>query len=885
LKFNSLKRVIRASTSQYRPEEEVASQASGEDDQGETSSPKKKIRGLSSPLKFNSLKRVIRASTSQYRPEEGVASQTSEEAKQDDASSPKKSIRGLSTPFQFNPIKRAIRASTSAVRSFSASLKGSRSTTTPLEASPEALDDVPDPASLFVDNCPPPDVIIRQPHSPTVTYLYFKKPPGPAVPPRGPGRPPPPSRHPFINPLACHPPNGPPNLDPVPPPVQFEKLDHFEPGVSPYERPSCYPRVARVRDSSPVSFEGPGSPPHGVVPFEDFSPVPVKDRDDLPPGEASRRVGAPWERLSTGSVGASGHSSSRVAIFYEDSPPVSLRSFSPIPSCVALPSVDRSPLAPYGDPRRVVNPFEEAHPVTHRAPGHPLPPSRPPFVNPLRCHPQYGTPDFEPRPAAALKGLDSASDDPLSFHPITPPISIPPNAPRLAFATLHREPGLIMIAPPKTPELRPRVAPRSPHSPAMQITEAFTHASSSSAYASPPCAHGHRRRRPSVSSSKSASAAASTPKTLTAKRDTTPRETPTSPPPSPKAGTLSFLEMLKNQFIYGNQAAEESVETISTSPASPSGEHADATAAEAARRGLFPGNERVFCLIEWYYTGHSWDDISRDTEVLQLQLSSENIISPTGTAAVKHREDPIPKDNKTPKSARPSSLVSSASSSASSSVVGQSGTPNLSEADVDSGVDVGLDSATLGAALKSAIESTFGSISLPTTPKAVKEARDKDKSPVSTIKSPFAITKDKGNAPITGKAHDEEKADQEGSPKEFEEMELAVRWKWPERKSSIEYENDGFDIDFHANQLLPLPEFRRLHTLQLTGMLGSHQPDIWLACWVNPNLRSLILEMKHRPRVYDEVGSFKPKWIGGNWTSQYITSGQKNYLYAVLRDI
>jgi hypothetical protein len=321
-----------------------------------------------------------------------------------------------------------------------------------------------------------------------------------------------------------------------------------------------------------------------------------------------------------------------------------------------------------------------------------------------------------------------------------------------------------------------------------------------------------------------------------------------------------MLERLRLQIVVDGQAAEESVDPISPSPGSPSGQHADPFAAEAARRNWLPGYDSVLCLIEWYYIGHSWDDISRDTDVLQLKLSSENIVSPTGALAPKHRMILSTKDTRTLTPSQPSSPDSALSSGW--SVAGPSNVPDYA--------DGGIDSAELSAALKAAIESSYGCVPPPTTPKAAKDARSKDTSPMSTFK---IATKDKGKAPITGEAPS--KANK-----------LAVRWKWPERKSSLptkyNEEKDGFDIDFHANQLLPLPEFRRLHTLKLTGMLASHQPHIWLACWVNPNLRVLILEMKDRPHVYEYVGNFKPKWIAGDWVRNNVTSGHSHYLYVFL---
>ena len=813
----------------------------------------------------------ITAIDTPYRSVAESTSQASGENGQAEASSSKKRPQ-LDSPFQYNPLRRALRASKSAVRAFGGSIKnsvrsGSRRSPTsvdPPEGSPAPAASFQGTSSFLHENSLPsgftyagfycsPTGLVSFENCPPQAVSFDGASPDP-VPLRGPGRPPPPSRHPFVNPLRCHPPNGPPNLERVTFPIPFEGSDCspsrlVSSGASPYERPSCYPRVDRFEGSSLASSHDPFSAPDDSPPAVPFSWFPLK------PSQESRRVGVPFEDSS--------------------------RFHSPR---VVLPSEDSSPLVPYGDPRRVVIPFEDPFRVPFGDLSRPPTPSPPPFINPLTGDPPDGSPNLEPVSPVPLEGPGSNSDDEPTFHPIIPPI--PPNAPRLAFATLHREPGVSMdAAPPSTPttpESRTRGSTFSPPSATEQISEAFIRASSGSAYASPPRAHGRRRRRPSTSSSTHASPASpppSSPKTPEAQRDLTPRDSPTSPPPSPTSSTLSLREMIVNQVVVGGQAVEK---LVSASPASPPGENTDPIAVQAARRALWPGYESPLCLIEWFYTGHSWDDISRDTEVLQMQLSSENIISPTGAPAAKHRKVATPKDDTTPTPSRPASPVSSDSSS-DSSTAGPSGAPDLTESGVDSGTDNGINLDALSLALKAAIESSFRSVSLPTTPKAAKEARNKGTSSVSTPESPITSTEDKGEAPIKGKARNDGKSpDGSKAP--------SVKWKWPERKSSLpkkktENVDDGLDLEFHTNQLLPLPEFRRLHTLRLTDMLGSHQPDIWLACWVNVHLEILVLEMKHRPSVYAEVGHFKPKWISGDWSYKYKMSGRTVYLYVIVMNI
>jgi hypothetical protein len=79
---------------------------------------------------------------------------------------------------------------------------------------------------------------------------------------------------------------------------------------------------------------------------------------------------------------------------------------------------------------------------------------------------------------------------------------------------------------------------------------------------------------------------------------------------------------------------------------------------------------------------------------------------------------------------------------------------------------------------------------------------------------------------------------------------------WPikaEDMANAEEQNSDGDQkgNFPFKELRPLVSFRNLHVLHLGGMMRSYQPIIWEACFVNPNLTKLTLEMALEPEISD----------------------------------
>ena len=77
-------------------------------------------------------------------------------------------------------------------------------------------------------------------------------------------------------------------------------------------------------------------------------------------------------------------------------------------------------------------------------------------------------------------------------------------------------------------------------------------------------------------------------------------------------------------------------------------------------------------------------------------------------------------------------------------------------------------------------------------------------------------------------------------------------------------------------EMRPLLEFRHLKSLQLSGMLVSYQKYIWQACWLNPGLEDLVLEMALEPEISKEYRTMWPK-IEGDWTVRRA-EGSTTYL-------
>ncbi|CAG7929733.1 unnamed protein product [Penicillium olsonii] len=316
-------------------------------------------------------------------------------------------------------------------------------------------------------------------------------------------------------------------------------------------------------------------------------------------------------------------------------------------------------------------------------------------------------------------------------------------------------------------------------------------------------------------------------------------KSPTSP-----GQTLSLVSLTENELL--GETGEENLEQISPTTQELTPEEAGI---EFDRRLSQPGFAHPLVLIEWYYTGHTWDDISRDMEQLQLQLSSHNIIAPDGTLSrqarflqeIMHQEEqtlsieglyaaqglsfPFSQRTRTPRTPR---------------------TPRT-----------GIESPSLTRALEVALSSLFD---VPEEPASDIE-EDSDDAVDATIDVDLGQNKDLTASPSSTRSSN--------------------KWQWPKRESAVPSPSntDGeYDRTFHLQQLKPLPEFRRLRSLKLTEMVESHQPDIWLAVWVNFNLETLVLEMKNRPRCKTQIGSTICVNIGPGWVRSHQFEGKEVYL-------
>ena len=110
---------------------------------------------------------------------------------------------------------------------------------------------------------------------------------------------------------------------------------------------------------------------------------------------------------------------------------------------------------------------------------------------------------------------------------------------------------------------------------------------------------------------------------------------------------------------------------------------------------------------------------------------------------------------------------------------------------------------------------------------------------------------------------------------------------WPLRlEELVENEDDDEEEDGEENQydktcfpaegLLPLCEFRNLRSIRLGGMLQSYQTCIWRACWLNPGLEELILEMALEPTINQMNSLCTP--IGSSWRQKTINEACTGYL-------
>jgi hypothetical protein len=106
---------------------------------------------------------------------------------------------------------------------------------------------------------------------------------------------------------------------------------------------------------------------------------------------------------------------------------------------------------------------------------------------------------------------------------------------------------------------------------------------------------------------------------------------------------------------------------------------------------------------------------------------------------------------------------------------------------------------------------------------------------------------------------------------------------WPQRyDDTVEVDegnhDDGYsDKDtFPLRGLLPLCEFRNLRSLRLGGLMQSYQTQIWRACWVNPDLGELILEMALDPVMNESGASWAP--IDGTWSRKNDIEAFTGYL-------
>lgn len=96
-----------------------------------------------------------------------------------------------------------------------------------------------------------------------------------------------------------------------------------------------------------------------------------------------------------------------------------------------------------------------------------------------------------------------------------------------------------------------------------------------------------------------------------------------------------------------------------------------------------------------------------------------------------------------------------------------------------------------------------------------------------------------------------------------------------------EEEEDGEENQYDKNSfplegLLPLCEFRNLRSIRIGGMLQSYQISIWRACWLNPGLEELILEMALEPTINQMDTSCTP--IGSSWRQKTINEAYTGYL-------
>lgn len=326
-------------------------------------------------------------------------------------------------------------------------------------------------------------------------------------------------------------------------------------------------------------------------------------------------------------------------------------------------------------------------------------------------------------------------------------------------------------------------------------------------------------------------------------------ETRHVPPTSPTSNMDRFgISGLCATVIHG-KAEEERLSGALKIPGLDTEEVATA-AAETTRRPRQAGLVQPIVLVEWYFAGRSWDDIPRDTEDLQLQLSSHNIISPKGTP---YQEPRIHPDD-TPKSSRVSSRCEN-TQVATPSIPRNPPTPSTTQAP-RAGTG-----PPLTAALRTAMLSTF-LYDTEDVEKTGNKSTDTDK---ATCDAEIPV---KEKSPVA--SPEPEKAPEKASK----------RFQWPKRKTAraSSGEEGGFDRTFHLYQLQPLPQFRELRSLKLTQMVVSHQADIWLAVWVNLNLKTLTLEMKEEPRCTPQIGSIDCTIIEMGWHRRQQTDGRSFYL-------
>lgn len=88
--------------------------------------------------------------------------------------------------------------------------------------------------------------------------------------------------------------------------------------------------------------------------------------------------------------------------------------------------------------------------------------------------------------------------------------------------------------------------------------------------------------------------------------------------------------------------------------------------------------------------------------------------------------------------------------------------------------------------------------------------------------------------------------------------------------------DDDSDI-FPLEDLRPLCEFRHLRSLKLNTMLRSYQKYIWQACWLNPGLEDLTLEMALAPDINNSYRHLYAT-IGFDWKMRSEEDGSEYYL-------